>query len=81
MITTNFYEAWDQTPSVPIWIASPTPKNGGRKDIREFHAKVVGEGDTKTFICDDTCRDFDRARFPLEAGCELRDDTGLYRCV
>lgn len=30
----------------PIWIASTVLKNKGRKDIREFLAKVVDEGDS-----------------------------------
>lgn len=77
----TLFEKWDQIPSVPVWIASPTVKRGGRKDIREFLAKSVGDGDTRTFIFDDTIRDFVRANFTLDVGCELNDGTGYYRCV
>ena len=65
----------------PVWFGSTVPKNGGRKDIREFYARAAGEGDTRTFICNNTFRDFDRAHFTLEEGCELRDSTGIYRCI
>ena len=81
MNAANLLDVWDQIPSIPVWIASPVPKNGGRKDIREFLAKSAGEGDTRTFIFDDTLRDFVRTNFSLEVGCELRDDSGHYRCV
>ena len=77
----TLFEKWDQIPSVPVWIASPTAKRGGRKDIREFLAKSAGEGDTRTFIFDDTIRDFVRTNFTLDVGCELNDGTSFYRCI
>ena len=41
----------------PIWIASTVLKNKGRKDIREFLAKVVGEGDSVWVVLEETVRD------------------------
>lgn len=81
MKNTDLLEALGQIPSAPVWIASPILKHGDRKDIREFSARATDEGDTRMFILDDTFRDFQRANFTLDKGCELRDDTGHYRCI
>ena len=58
MKSANLLEVWDYAPLVPIWVAIPPAKVGGKKDIRELLARCVGEGDTKTFVLpNDTIRE------------------------
>ena len=72
----------EQIPSVPIWIASTTLKNGGRKDIREFLARPADEGDVKYFVLDDSFRELrDTHNFFIGEGCEIRVDGGCYECI
>lgn len=41
----------------PVWIASTVLKNKDRKDIREFFAKDVDEGDTVRIVLEETVRE------------------------
>ena len=76
------FEALEQVPSVPIWIASTTLKNGGRKDIREFLAKPADEGDVKRFVLKESFRELrDTHNFFIGKGCEIRDSSGRYECI
>ena len=67
----------------PIWIASPVLKNKGRKDIREFLAKVVGEGsDSVWVVLEETVRDLrDTHNFIIDEGSEIRTQTATYKCT
>ncbi len=80
MKTANILEAQGMK-SIPVWIAGSDTKFGGRKDIREFPAKATDVGCRRIFIFDNTYRDFDRTSFSIGEGCEIRDDTGHYRCI
>ena len=72
----NSFEAPNGLDFVPVWIANSVTKNVDRKDIRELHAKFVGEGDSRiAFLCE-TFRELDRMNFILTEGCELRDGSG-----
>lgn len=66
-----------------VWIAVSTPKAKGGKDIREFLAKCVDEGNTKTFILtQNTIRELrDSHSFDIYDACEVRDETGCYECI
>ena len=80
-MNTNTFEAPDGFNSVPVWIANSVTKNVDRKDIRELHARIVDEGDSRiAFLCA-TFRDLERMNFFLAEGCELRDGTGRYECI
>ena len=80
-MNTNSFEAPGGFDFVPVWIANSVTKNVGRKDIRELHAKIVGEGDSRmAFLCE-TFRELDRMNFILAEGCELRDGSGRYECI
>ena len=66
----------------PIWIASTVLKNKGRKDIREFLAKVVDEGDTVMIVLEETVRELrDTHNFFIEEGSELRTKDASYECT
>lgn len=66
----------------PIWIASPVLKNKGRKDIREFLAKVVGEGDSVWVVLEVTVRDLrDTHNFIIDEGSEIRTMNATYKCT
>ena len=80
-MNTKSFEALDGFVFVPVWIANSVTKNVGRKDIRELHAMITGEGDFRTAIINETYRDLDRMRFYPAAGCELRDGSGRYECI
>ncbi len=80
MKTANVLEA-QGTKSTPVWVAGSDTKFGGRKDIREFLARATDVGANRVFIFDNTYRDFDRTSFTIGEGCEIRNDTGHYRCV
>jgi len=82
MRNTNLLEAWTNAPLVPIWVAIPSSKMGG-KDIRVLLARSAGEGDTKTFVLpNDTFRDLrDCHSFDISEACEVRDNTGSYECI
>ena len=80
-MNTNSFEAPDGFNYVTVWIANSVTKNVGRKDIREFHAKFVGEGDSRiAFLCE-TFRELDRMNFILAEGCEVREGSGRYECI
>ena len=80
-MNTNTFGAPDGIALVPVWIANSVTKNVDRKDIRELHAKIVGEGDSRTaFLCE-TFRELDRMNFILAEGCELSDSSGRYECI
>ena len=66
-----------------IWIASTVFKNKGRKDIREFLAKVVGEGsDSVWVVLEETVRDLrDTHNFIIDEGSEIRTQTATYKCT
>ena len=65
-----------------IWIASTVLKNKGRKDIREFLAKVVGEGDSVWVVLEETVRDLrDTHNFIIDEGSEIRTRTATYKCT
>ena len=83
MKSDNLLRAWGYAPLVPIWVAIPPAKVGGKKDIRELLARCVGEGDTKTFVLpNDTIRDLrDCHSFNILDACEVRDNTGCYECI
>lgn len=66
----------------PIWIASTVLKNKGRKDIREFLAKVVDEGDSVRVVLEETVRDLrDTHNFIIDEGSEIRTQTATYECT
>ena len=80
-MNTITFEALDEFAFVPVWIANSVTKNVDRKDIRELHAKIMDESDSRiAFFCE-TFRELDRMNFILTEGCELRDSTGRYECV
>jgi len=65
-----------------VWIASSVLKNKNRKDIREFLAKSVTEGDTKTFVLTDSFRELRIFHnFFIDEASEVRDATGRYECI
>ena len=71
-----------QSEPSPIWVASSAPKNSNRKDIREFLARSVDEGDNKTFMLIDTISNLrDNHNFFIEKTSEIRDTSGCYECV
>ena len=82
MKNTNLLEAWTNASLVPIWVAIPSSKLGG-KDIRALLALSVDEGDAKTFVLpNDTIRDLrDCHSFNILEACEVRDNTGCYECI
>ncbi|MBR0410332.1 MAG: hypothetical protein IJI25_04905 [Eubacterium sp.] len=66
----------------PVWIASTVLKNKDRKDIREFLAKVVDEGDTVRIVLEETVRELrDTHNFFIEEGSELRTKDASYKCT
>ena len=80
-MNTNTFEAPNRFDFVSVWIANSVTKNVDRKDIRELHAKIMDESDSRiAFLCE-TFRELDRMNFILTEGCELRDITGRYECV
>ena len=51
-MNTNTFEAPNGFDFVPVWIANSVTKNVDRKDIRELHAKIMDEGDSRiAFLC------------------------------
>ena len=83
MNNTKLLEATARVSLRRVWIAVSTPKAKGGKDIREFLAKCVDEGNTKTFILtQNTIRELrDSHSFDIYDACEVRDDTGCYECI
>ena len=80
-MNTNTFEAPNGFNFVPVWIANSVTKNVDRKDIRELHAKIMDEGDSRiAFLCE-TFRELDRMNFILTEGCELRDGSSRYECI
>lgn len=80
-MNTNTFEAPSGFDFVPVWITNSVTKNVNRKDIRELHAKIMDEGDSRiAFLCE-TFRELDRMNFILAEGCELRDGSGRYECI
>ena len=80
-MNTNTFEAPNELVFVPVWIANSVTKNVDRKDIRELHAKIMDEGDSRiAFLCETFC-ELDRMNFNLTEGCELRDGSGRYKCI
>ena len=70
MKNTKLLEAWTNASLVPIWVAIPSSKLGG-KDIR---ALLV--------LPNDTIRDLrDCHSFNILEACEVRDNTGCYECI
>ena len=66
----------------PVWIASTILKKKDRKDIREFLAKVVDEGDTVMIVLEETVRELrDTHNFFIEEGSELRTKDASYECI
>ena len=76
-MNTNTFEALDEFAFVPVWIANSVTKNVDRKDIRDLHAKMMDEGDSRIAFL----RELDRMNFILSEGCELRDGSGRYECI
>ena len=83
MNNTKLLEATARVSLRRVWIAVSTPKAKGGKDIREFLAKCVDEGNTKTFILtQNTIRELrDSHSFNIYDACEVRDETGCYECI
>ena len=80
-MNTNTFEAPNRFDFVSVWIANSVTKNVDRKDIRELHAKIMDESDSRiAFLCE-TFRELDHMNFILTEGCELRDSTGRYECI
>ena len=80
-MNTNTFEAPNEFDFVPVWIANSVTKNIDRKDIRELHAQIMDEVDSRiAFLCA-TFRDLERMNFILTEGCELRDGSGRYECI
>ena len=77
----NTFEAPNGFDFVPVWITNSVTKNVDRKDIRELHAKIMDEGDTRIAFLRETFRELDRMNFILSEGCELRDGSGRYECI
>ena len=75
-MNTNTFEAPNGFDFVPVWIANSVTKNVDRKDIRELHAKIMDEGDSRIAFLYETFRELDRMNFILSEGCELRDGSG-----
>ena len=80
-MNTNSFEAPNEFDFVTVWIANSVTKNVDRKDIRELHAKFVGEGDSRIAFLSETFRELERMNFILAEGCELRDSSGRYECI
>ena len=80
-MNTYTFEAPNGFHFVPVWIANSVRKNVDRKDIRELHAKFVGEGDSRIAFLSETFRELERMNFILAEGCELRDGSGRYECI
>lgn len=82
MQNNNQSKVWNQVEPISVWIASSVLKNKDRKDIWEFLAKSVTEGDTKTFVLTDTIRELrDNHNFFIEKVSEVRDASGRYECI
>ena len=80
-MNTYTFEAPNGFHFVPVWIANSVRKNVERKDIRELHANIMDEGDSRiAFLCE-TFRELNCMNFILTEGCELRDGTGRYECI